>query len=47
MQISLLLTRDETVGTVSLQYTKLLRERSLGPSVDYGGNQRILNTLIP
>ena len=32
-----LLTRDETVGTVTLQYSKMMRERSLGPSVDYGG----------
>jgi len=37
MEASQLLMRDETVGTVSLQYTKLMRERSLGPSVDLGG----------
>jgi broad specificity phosphatase PhoE len=32
-----LFARDETVGTVNLQYTKLLRERSLGLGIDYGG----------
>ena len=36
-EVAQLLTRDETVGTVSLQYTKLMRERSLGPSVELGG----------
>ena len=36
-EMSQLLSKDETVGTVSLQYSKLLRERSLGPGIEHGG----------
>jgi broad specificity phosphatase PhoE len=37
LEVCDLMSRDESIGAVNLLFSKALRERSLGPSVDYGG----------